>query len=58
MGCCGTAQQKYTFEGKTNTISVKDSNTLNKLGRNAVAKIKVKKRIVECAKNIAGKFPI
>lgn len=31
---------------------------MNKLGRSAAAKIKVKNKIVECAKNIAGKLII
>jgi len=53
MGCCGNGQKKYEFDGKVKTISNKDSHTLNKIGKSAAAKIKVKNRIVECAKNIA-----
>jgi hypothetical protein len=59
MGCCGNSTKyKYQIDGKNKTIAVKDAEKINKIGRQAVARIRVKELIIENAKGITSKSDI
>jgi len=58
MGCGGNAATKYEFDGKVKQISIKDQQKISKLGKSSVAKRKIQNMVIECAKSIAGKYPI
>lgn len=55
MGC-NCASNKYQFDGKTKVISIKDTHKINQLGKSSVAKRKVQNMVIQCARQIAGKF--
>ena len=54
MGCnCGGSSQKYKYDGKDRVIPRKEALTLSKYGMRTVARIKVRKMKIDCAKKIA-----
>ena len=55
--CCGTpAVHKYEFNGKTQIIKNKDKNTIERFAAGGSARIQVKNKKMDLAKEIAGKY--
>ena len=54
--CCGTpGKHTYEFNGKKQVITTKNSRTVERFAHGASARIAVKQKRVELAKEIAGK---
>ena len=53
MGCCGNAAIKYKHDGKDRLIPRKEALVLNKYAMRTIARIKVRKMRMDCAKKVA-----